>query len=126
MSLALLSAMLLAAGEKAGPLTLDTIRDVVHEHRAEVRACYDGSASGKAKTAGKLTAHFVISEQGTVSEASIRDATLDDKGLEACLVGAVKGWKFPKPKHGPAAINFPFHFGPPPAKFVPPPPEPVE
>ena len=53
--------------------------------------------------------------------------TLSDEGVKACLVSAVKSWTFPKPKHGPAAITFPFHFGQAaPAKWAPPAPEPVE
>jgi TonB family protein len=126
--LPLLAALTIAAGDKAPvPLTLDTIRDVVDAHRSQVKQCYASSPAAKKQLAGKVVVHFVISEQGTVSESAIKEATLDDEGVKACVASAVKSWVFPKPKHGPAAINFPFHFGPPaPAKFVPPPPEPVE
>lgn len=124
--LRLLAALALSAGDKpAVPLTLDTIRDVVHEHRAQIRQCYEASASRKKNVSGKLVVHFVIGDDGKVSESSIKETTLEDEGLKTCVVSAVKGWKFPKPKHGPAAINFPFQFGPP-AKAPFPEPEPVE
>lgn len=120
--LSLLSVLALGA---AAPLTLDTIREVVHEHRAQIRKCYETSAAGKKNLGGKVIVHFVISDAGTVSQASIKETSLDDEALKTCVVTEVKTWKFPKPKHGPAAINFPFQFGPPPkAPF--PEPEPVE
>jgi TonB family protein len=125
-----LTAALLAVALSAappGPLTPDVIRDVVDAHRAQVKQCYAGSPAGKKNLAGKVVVRFVISEQGTVSESAVKEATLDDEAVKACLVAAVKTWVFPKPKHGPAAISFPFHFGPPaPAKERFPPPEPVE
>ena len=122
----LLAALALGAGAKpAAPLTLDTIRDVVHEHRAPIKQCYESSAAKKKNLAGKLVVRFVISDDGKVSEAAIKESAIDDEGLKSCIVALVKAWKFPKPKHGPAAINFPFQFGPPPkAPF--PEPEPVE
>ena len=124
--LSLMAALALSAGDTTVvPLTLETIRDVVHEHRAQIKQCYETSAAKKKNLAGKVVAHFVISDEGKVSEASIKEASIDDEGLKTCVVSAVKTWKFPKPKHGPVAINFPFHFGPP-AKAPFPEPEPVE
>jgi TonB family protein len=125
--LPLVIALAFAAEPAKGPLTLDVIRDVVDSHRSQVRECYASSPAAKKNLAGKVVVHFVISEKGTVSECAIKDASLADEGVKACVVAAVKAWVFPKPKHGPAAINFPFHFGPPaPAKQQFPEPEPVE
>jgi TonB family protein len=125
--LMLLAALTLAADKPDVPLTLDAIRDVVDAHRSQVKQCYASSPAAKKNLAGKLVVHFVISDQGTVSECSIKEASLADDGVKACVVSAVKSWVFPKPKHGPAAINFPFHFGPPdPKKPAPAEPEPVE
>lgn len=124
--LALFAALTLAAGEaKAGPLTLETIRDVVDAHRAQVRQCYDRSPAAKRQLSGKVVVRFTISDLGTVSDCAVKEATLPDETVKACLVAEVKSWAFPKPKHGPATINFPFRFGPP-VRPVPPPPEPVE
>jgi TonB family protein len=121
---ALWVALTLAAAP-SGPLTPDVIRDIVDAHRAQVKQCYASSPAGKKNLPGKIVVHFVISEQGTVSESSVKEASLADEAVKACLVSEVKSWVFPKPKHGPAAINFPFHFGPPtPAKPAPAEPEP--
>src|SRR5262245_55583309 len=99
------------AAAPSGPLTLDVIRDVVDAHRAQLKGCYEKSPAGKKKLTGKVVVRFVIGEQGTVGECAVKEATLDDESVKSCLVAEVKGWVFPKPKHGPAAINFPFHFG---------------
>ncbi|MBL8949651.1 MAG: energy transducer TonB, partial [Myxococcaceae bacterium] len=106
-----LFAMLMLTADPPPPLTLDVIRDVVHEHRAQIRKCYDVSPSGKKKASAKVVVRFVIGDDGSVGEAAVKEVTVDDEALETCIVGAVKTWKFPKPKHGPAAINFPFQFG---------------
>jgi hypothetical protein len=117
--------LLAALTLSAEPLTLDVIRDVVHEHRAKLKKCYETSAAGKKNAAVKLVVRFVIGDDGKVGEAAVKESTVADSALEACITGEVKSWKFPRPKHGPAAINFPFTFGPPPkAPF--PEPEPVE
>jgi hypothetical protein len=33
-----------------------------------------------------------------------------DQALEACLVGRVLKWEFPKPKKGPVDVTYPFIF----------------
>ncbi len=122
----LIAAALVGAAPQ-GPLTLDAIRDVVHEHRAQIKQCYERSAAKKKNLSGKLVVRFVITEQGSVGECAAKETTLADDGVSACVVAEVKTWTFPRPKHGPAAINFPFHFGAAAGgKFVPPPPDPDE
>jgi TonB family protein len=116
----LLALKVITGAPPAGPLTLDTIRDVVDAHRSQIRDCYTSSPAAKKNLGGKVVVHFVISEQGSVSECTVKEATLADESVKSCVVAAVKGWVFPKPKHGPAGISFPFQFGPPaPGKKLP-------
>ena len=137
-ALSLLSVGAAPAPEKTskvkGPLTKDSIAEVVHEHRAQIRACQEASLGAHAAQAVKLTVAFTIEMDGAISTAEVANRSASQPALEKCVVGAVKSWRFPKPKHSRVTVNFPFSFGPQrPADagtakkpFVPPPPEPVE
>lgn len=115
MRLAAMLALCLAGAPDAGPaaLTPDAIKDVVHEHRAEARACYDPVAARKPGLAGKVVVRFVIGLDGKVSSASVASTTLNEPQVETCLVNAARGWRFLRPKHGTVEVNFPFQLGPP-------------
>jgi TonB family protein len=99
-----------------GPLNPETIKDVIHEHHAELRACALKRAPAMQSVSGKIIVGFTILPTGKVAEVATQSSTLHEPDLEACLLTAVRAWTFPKPKKGPVGINFPFRFGPPPAK----------
>lgn len=117
-----------------GPLTKESIADVVHEHRAQVRSCQESSLGPRPSQSIKLTVAFTIEMDGAVSSAEVTQRSASQPALEKCLAAAVKLWRFPKPKHSRVTVNFPFAFGAaqpadagtPARPFVPPPPEPVE
>jgi TonB family protein len=96
-----------------GPLNPETIKDVIHEHHAELRTCALKRAPAAQATAGKIIVGFTILPTGKVAEVATQSSTLQEPELEACLLGLVRTWTFPKPKKGPVGINFPFRFGPP-------------
>jgi len=118
-----LLAVLLAApagGEKTlaqllrGPLTQETIKDVIHEHHADLRACALRRPEALQQTAGKIVVSFTILPSGKVERVGRHSATLEEPELEKCLLETVKVWTFPRPKKGAVEIHFPFRFGPPP------------
>ncbi|MGQ0504843.1 MAG: AgmX/PglI C-terminal domain-containing protein [Myxococcaceae bacterium] len=95
-----------------GPLTPLTIKDVIHEHRADVRKCADARTPAQQTVAGKVVVHFMIGMEGALSHVRLESSTLNEPKLEQCMVNAVKGWRFPKPKHSRVEVNFPFWVGP--------------
>jgi TonB family protein len=97
----------------AGPLTPETLKDVVHLHHAEVRACALARSAEKQKVRGRVIVHFTIEPKGTLKDVRKASSTVNELSLESCLVSAVRTWKFPKPKHGLVEVNFPFTVGPP-------------
>jgi TonB family protein len=122
----LLTLLVLGTPDAGAPaLTPESIREVVHQHRPEVRRCSEAAIARRRDLTGKLVVHFVISAQGTVSSASAKESTTGDEKLTACVLSSVKGWVFAHPKNPPVEINFPFHFGaasssPPPKVKLPP------
>ncbi len=119
-SLLLISCVLSAAASAGelesllkGPLTQETLKDVIHEHHAEVRRCASERPADRQAVEGKVVVHFVIGLDGKLGDVKVASSTLSEPKLEGCLLGAVKQWRFPKPKHGKVEVNFPFKVGPP-------------
>jgi hypothetical protein len=94
-----------------GSLDKEIIRRVVHLHMKEVKYCYDKELGRKASLAGRISVNFVISSLGQVISSVLQSTTMNDLGVESCVVGAIKRWEFPKPTGGGIAIvSYPFNF----------------
>ena len=94
-----------------GPLNKEVIKDVIHEHHREVRQCAEARPFSRRSVGGKVVVHFLIGASGGVSDVRVASSTLSEPPLAECLTAAVRSWVFPKPKHGPVEINFPFQVG---------------
>lgn len=96
--------------EVKGALDKDIIRRIVRAHINEVRRCHEVQLKTDSTLAGKLEVSFTIGADGRVSDAELASDDLGTMG--ACVVKAVKRWKFPKPKSGSVAVRYPFTFAP--------------
>ena len=97
-----------------GSLDKDLIRQVVRRNQGQVRACYEDVLNrGNAPLAGKVVVNWRIGPDGTVGTSSLVSSTANHAGLEQCVVEAVRGWRFPKPKGGGVVnVSYPFVFRP--------------
>ena len=94
-----------------GEIDPELIRKVVHDHRAQIRACYEQELNAKPKLAGKLTTAWTIDPQGLVTESHVSDSTLSDGNVERCVTSRIKTWRFPLPKGGGEVfVTYPFLF----------------
>jgi len=94
-----------------GSLTKDQIRRVVQQHRSEIAYCYEKELSKDPSLAGRVTVRFTISASGSVVSAVVRDTTLNNAEVEACVTNSVRRWVFPEPDGGGIVIvNYPFNF----------------
>jgi beta-lactamase regulating signal transducer with metallopeptidase domain len=96
-----------------GALPKEAIQSVISEHKEEVRRCYEQALnSGRPDLAGKLAVHWIIAADGRVESAEALPAsTLDDPTTVACILEAVRTWRFPEPLDGGVVeINYPFTF----------------
>ena len=92
-------------------LSRDEIGRVIHSHLAEIRYCYESAMIRHATVEGKLMAAFTISGQGAVRSASVKDSTLNDPGLDQCVLSHLLKWRFPKPRGGgDVGVTYPFIF----------------
>jgi hypothetical protein len=99
--------------EVQGSIDPELIRRVVHEHRAQIRTCYETQLTAKPSLAGKLVSAWTIDPGGTVTEAHTQESTLRDHAVENCVAQKIKTWRFPIPKGGGEVfVTYPFIFTP--------------
>ena len=89
----------LKAPEVAGSLDKRIIQKVVHQHKGELRACYE-KALQKDMLYGTIVVVWIISPQGEVTKALVKETTIKNKPLEECVTNSIKFWRFPSPKGG--------------------------
>ncbi|GAC1348371.1 MAG: hypothetical protein NVSMB23_29320 [Myxococcales bacterium] len=96
-----------------GHIDPELIRKVVHDHRAQIRTCYEMQLNARPNLAGKLVAAWTIDAQGNVVEAHTQESALHDRTVESCVSGKIKTWRFPIPKGGGEVfVTYPFIFTP--------------
>jgi hypothetical protein len=96
-----------------GSIDPELIRKVVHEHRAQIRTCYETQLNSKPNLAGKLVSAWTIDQGGTVTEAHTQESTLRDHTVEQCVASRIRTWRFPIPKGGGEVfVTYPFIFTP--------------
>jgi serine/threonine-protein kinase len=101
------------APRKLAAGTVDPLRTqaVVKEHLPEIQQCYERGRMDDPELTGRVTVRINIASGGTVTAAAVESSSLGDSRVEACIVNAVRGWKFPEPTGGaPATISYPFNF----------------
>src|SRR5207249_11370105 len=86
--------------EVVGSIDPELIRKVVHEHRAQIRTCYETQLTTRPNLAGKLVSAWTIDPAGAVTEAHTQESTLHDRSVETCVAAKIKTWRFPNPKGG--------------------------
>ena len=99
--------------EVVGDLDSVIIRRVVHQHRRELRHCYELQLQEDHALAGIVKTNFVISPAGSIVSARISSTTLGNVQVEDCIVKRVRRWVFPEPRAGDTVkVTFPFRFYP--------------
>jgi TonB family protein len=89
------------------PFGADTVRATAEAHQAEVTGCYETTLARGQHPQGEVRVRFTVGKNGLVSHAAVQRSTLRQPRVEACIVQAVRSWRFPKPAR-PKTIVFPF------------------
>lgn len=93
-----------------GGLTVTQIDDVVTAHQVELLTCQkkekprtkrlDSGRTVYVSGVGVILEAYEIGGSGKVTRASIIRSDLNSKSMGACVVKAIRHWKFPKSPHG--------------------------
>jgi pSer/pThr/pTyr-binding forkhead associated (FHA) protein/outer membrane biosynthesis protein TonB len=96
-----------------GALDKSLIDAVIKKHMNQIRYCYQRELPKNPSLGGKVTVKFVISKTGSVSKASTKTSTMNNKAVEGCINSRFMRFQFPEPKGGGIVIvSYPFIFQP--------------
>ncbi|HET6279610.1 MAG TPA: AgmX/PglI C-terminal domain-containing protein [Polyangia bacterium] len=102
-----------AAPEARPPVPAGNFTAEVQARVPEANRCYRAALETQPTLAGKLVVHFTVTPKGTVSNAVIRDSTLHNPKVEACIRDAVLRWTFTPPENAQDThVAVPFDLGP--------------
>ena len=95
----------------SGYLSAEQINRVVRANQAALRYCYETEVQRQRGLRGKVVIQWRVDRAGLVPTARVSSSTLNNAGVEGCLVRQVRKWHFPKPDGGEVAVMYPFIFG---------------
>ena len=95
-----------------GKLPMEVVRRVVRQHFATFRTCYEDGLRKNPDLHGRISAKFVIGQEGTVAVAQDGGSDLPDSNVVQCVVQAFKTFTYPKPEGGIVIVVFPLVFSP--------------
>src|SRR5690606_26326257 len=86
----------------------EVFQDVLHQHEAQVRACYSATHQDRPRRAGSVSVKLSIASTGRVSEARVSSSTLKDARVEACLIRHILTWQLPEHQYNTISLTYPF------------------
>jgi TonB family protein len=88
------------------------ISSVISSYLGGIKYVYNRELKNNPNLSGKITVSYIINPDGTVSDISIKESTVNWPPLEEKLIKRIKHWKFPPSKSRKVRIVFPFLFFP--------------
>lgn len=99
------------ASETQEGLASKQIQKVISTHLNSILKCYEKRLEENPKLSGDVKVNFQIEPSGVVKIAKIKNSELNDSEAEACILGAIRALKFPKPTGGATvSVDYPFRF----------------
>ena len=96
-----------------GSIDKSVIDRVIKQHLAQIRYCYEKELTRDPSLAGRVVLKFVIGKDGAVTSVEIKETTLADETLEACLSARFLRMRFPAPAGGGiVVVSYPLVFSP--------------
>jgi hypothetical protein len=97
---------------RMGSLDKEAIRGVIQQEMGKVRACYERTLECGQNLQGTMKVFFTIGPEGQVVKAWTTSLSVaEGEGLAACIVGVVRGYRFPAPRGGGnVQVHYPFNF----------------
>jgi hypothetical protein len=95
-----------------GSLDPSVVSKEMRARSGAIRACYERSLKGSSKLSGKVKLGWTITADGSVAQVEIKEDSLGNGSVAACIKTLVAHWRFPAPPAGPAHVVYPFVFPP--------------
>jgi len=101
-----------ASSTVSGHLPPEVVQRIVRQNYGRFRQCYENGLRTNPNLTGRVTARFVISREGSVSNVQNGGSDLPDSGVVSCVVSAFYGLSFPTPEAGIVTVSYPIMFSP--------------
>ncbi|HLG20087.1 MAG TPA: HEAT repeat domain-containing protein [Bdellovibrionota bacterium] len=95
------------------PADLGRLRQAVREETPRINRCYIDAVRKNRKLRGNVTVEFRVLNSGRVSNASVKNATLQDIAIQNCIVDEVQKIPFPQIPVRYVKMQYTFSFTPP-------------
>ncbi|NCG19294.1 MAG: AgmX/PglI C-terminal domain-containing protein [Rhodobacterales bacterium] len=96
-----------------GQLGAHEVDEVIKHHLSAIRYCYQRQLTQSPNLGGKISMHFTIAGDGSVSKAKVRTSTMGNSTVESCITNRFLKMEFPTPRGGGIVlVNYPFLFTP--------------
>ena len=102
-----------AQASGSGYRSNESLLAVVRRYAAGIQFCYDNELRKKPGLRGKLVVSMVVLANGSVSEATIVEDTLNSPAVRDCALAQIRAWQFPAIPSGTTSFKTPFVFTPP-------------
>ena len=86
------------------------IRRVVNARQNAIRHCFERELQTNPTLSGQITANWRVQLDGSVSNATIAESTMNDRRVEGCIVRVIERLRFEQPDGGICIIQYPFVF----------------
>lgn len=96
----------------SGRLPPEVVQRIVRQNYGRFRLCYENGLRSNPNLTGRVTARFVISREGAVSNVQNGGSDLPDAGVVSCVVQAFYGLSFPTPENGIVTVSYPIMLSP--------------
>jgi TonB family protein len=100
-------------GGSSSQRSSQSLMTVVHRYAGGIKYCYDQLLAVKPGLRGRMVLLITVAPSGAVSRVRVVGNTVKNAGLEDCVLGQVKSWKFPAGAAEPVSFSCPLVFAPP-------------
>ncbi len=91
-----------------GTVNRSDVASRIRRRKSAIRTCYERTLKKNPTAEGKITIQFTIGMAGRITDISAVTNSTNDSGLQQCIMGKMKTWKFPRPKGGSVTFQYPF------------------
>lgn len=82
-----------AEAGKSGGRSPASVLAVINSHKAAIEYCYQRALRSNPNLKGKISVRFVIRPDGSVGNVKVVESTMNNAGVERCIVSKIRRWR---------------------------------
>ncbi len=86
--------------EVKGNVDKSQVAGIIGQRKPDIHKCYGDALAANPGMTGRVLVQITTAANGSVASAMIKQTTLKKPVVEQCMVGKIRGWKFPNDNSG--------------------------